>query len=93
MKEVEIVWDKVTAHSRFWSIIIFIGVLPAFCFYIGMKVQGIIDENSKIYTSSTQTVFNTEHAKTYLPDEMRAAPGSSADIASSTSPGAKSNVK
>ncbi len=67
MKEIHIIWDKVTAHSRFWSIVIFIGIIPALSFYAGMKMRGYRDANIQVYQSSTQSLYEAENRAFVIP--------------------------
>ncbi len=39
MEKIHIVWNEVTSYSRFWAIVLFIGLLPGTAFYIGIRVE------------------------------------------------------
>ncbi len=42
MIEVEIEWNKVTWYSRLLALVLFLGVIPAIAFYIGVEYQKTI---------------------------------------------------
>ena len=68
MKEINIVWNKVTVHSRFWAIILFIGVLPSLAFYAGIKVDNLINTQQQLAQLSEQTLFQSEHGMCRVSD-------------------------
>jgi len=68
MKEMNIVWNKVTTHSRFWAILLFIGVLPASAFYAGQRVERLKNEQSQLYQFSQQTMFQSERGMCRISD-------------------------
>ena len=68
MKEINIVWDKVTAHSRFWALVIFIVVLPALAFYTGILTEKLNNEQESLAIMSQQTIFKSEHGMCKVSD-------------------------
>ncbi len=68
MKEIHIVWNKVTAHSRFWALVLFLGVLPAVFFYIGVHVERLSNEQNRLTNLSEQTLFKSQHGMCRLSD-------------------------
>ncbi len=68
MKEINIVWNKVTVHSRFWAIILFIGVLPSLAFYAGIKLDNLINTQDQLAQLSKQTLFQSEHGMCRISD-------------------------
>jgi len=60
MKKIKIIWNKPTAHSRFWSLILFLGILPSAAFYTGIRVQALKREQEIIQKSSYQILFQSE---------------------------------
>ncbi|MEI6396713.1 MAG: hypothetical protein WCO48_01400 [Candidatus Taylorbacteria bacterium] len=68
MKEINIIWDKVTPHSRFWAIIIFIGVLPAMAFYVGMVVEKMNETQSQLYQFSQETLLQSSRGMCRISD-------------------------
>ena len=68
MKKVKIVWNEVTVYSKFWAIILFVGVLPASAFYAGMRVERLIDEQRNLLESSSQVLYQSERGTCRLSD-------------------------
>ena len=68
MKELNIVWDKVTTHSRFWALVIFLGVLPALAFYAGIRTEKLHNEQESLTIMSQQTIFKSEHGMCRVSD-------------------------
>jgi hypothetical protein len=68
MKEIHIVWDKVTAHSRFWAIVVFIGILPASAFYVGLRVERMNEESQRLTAISQRTLYQSEHGMCRISD-------------------------
>ena len=88
MKEIHIVWNEVTAHSRFWAIVLFVGVLPGSAFYAGVRVERLRNEQNRLTQFSQQTLFQSEHGMCRISDcTLQALTGEVAGntIATSTS--------
>ena len=68
MKEINIVWNKVTAHSRFWALVLFLGVLPLLAFYAGLKVETYKVEQDRLTGGSQQILFQSEHCMCRISD-------------------------
>jgi hypothetical protein len=51
-------WNQVTWYSKLGAIVVFLGVIPALCFYIGMQYQVVIKETDISPIASPSVIKN-----------------------------------
>lgn len=89
MKEVHIVWNKVTAHSRFWAVVIFVGVIPATAFYAGIRVESYSNYNAQLSRSAQQILYRSERGLCRVSDCTL----QTTDNSNTTTPASTSTIK
>jgi len=68
MKEINIVWNKVTSYSRIGALILFLGVLPIASFYVGIRVERLRNEQIRLDQSSQHILLQSEHGMCRISD-------------------------
>ena len=68
MEKIHIVWNEVTSYSRFWAIVLFIGVLPGTAFYVGVRVERSREQEAQLTQASQRILVQSQRGMCRVSD-------------------------